>query len=102
MHILIQGLLQMETVLVVKNKDKLIIVNNSKEKIMIKKLIIHYPSSVYLGSGTGHIKVKDEKEMQKELMPDEKFEITLLFPEAEKVSVFYLVRGISFSQDFEL
>ena len=92
----------MNTVLVVKNKDKLVIANNSKEKIIIKKLIIYYPSSVHLGSGTGHIKIKDEKEMQKELMPDEKFEITLLFPEAEKVSVFYSVEDVTFNQDFEI
>ena len=45
----------MQDITVAKNKDKLVITNTSKEKIVVKKVTIYYPTSIYLGSGSGQI-----------------------------------------------
>jgi len=74
-------------------RDKIILTNKTDKNIKIKMVRMYYAvsTSLYGKMSTGTI--KDDKDIEQDLQPNEKLEIKLILPTIKKVSVTYIMNN---------
>ena len=81
----------------------LVLTNKSNKKVLIRMVILHYQVTVITVEEQRTTRsISEEREIEKELKPNEKIQIQNVLPEIKMVSVIYTVDDRTLRDDFEI